>query len=205
MSSQWTTDWDLRFRQGDTPWEEEAPSDVMIDLFGRLVSKAARVLDVGCGLGTNAIWLGRNGYRVAATDVSVEAIRRAGERARLVGAPVEFAVADFLTGELPSIHYDCVFDRGCFHSFTTSSARLAFARRVAGVLVAGGLWLNISGSADNPDPPGEVARHGYPRLSLVDIATAVEPFFQVVEIRRCLYGATDAARFLAFACVLKKR
>ena len=56
---------------------------------------AQDVLDCSCGIGTQAIGLAREGYRVFGTDISERAVERArGEAARL-GQDVAFGVADF--------------------------------------------------------------------------------------------------------------
>jgi SAM-dependent methyltransferase len=65
-------DFEARFRARDTPWEDPQPW-----LFARLVPSGARILDVGCGLGTNALRLAALGHRVLGVDVSPTAIEQA--------------------------------------------------------------------------------------------------------------------------------
>jgi hypothetical protein len=89
-------------------------------------------------------------------------------------------VADVLadTSHLPAA--EVAFTRGVLHTFTTAEGRAAFAALVARCLPAG-VWLDLSGSADTPDPPGE-------------LASAVEPYFEVLSVRRAMYGLTPIAR-----------
>jgi 2-polyprenyl-3-methyl-5-hydroxy-6-metoxy-1,4-benzoquinol methylase len=54
----------------------------------------ARVLDCACGIGTQALGLAREGYRVHATDLSGAAVRRAETEARARGIQATFGVAD---------------------------------------------------------------------------------------------------------------
>lgn len=42
----------------------------------RHLQRGARILDAGCGIGANAIWLTQEGYVVDGVDISTEAIRR---------------------------------------------------------------------------------------------------------------------------------
>src|SRR6266508_5473887 len=83
--AQHTQDWNERFARGDVPWEDAAAPPVVVRLFGEHVPPGAAVLEVGCGLGTNALWLAGQGYRVAACDISDGAIRVARERATRAG------------------------------------------------------------------------------------------------------------------------
>lgn len=53
-----------------------------------------RLLDVSCGIGTQAIALAGRGYEVTASDLSEKAVARARTEARALGAPVAFSVAD---------------------------------------------------------------------------------------------------------------
>lgn len=55
---------------------------------------AETVLDVACGIGTQAIGMARLGYRVTASDLSPGAVRRAGEEAERLGVRIDFSVAD---------------------------------------------------------------------------------------------------------------
>jgi SAM-dependent methyltransferase len=56
--------------------------------------KSKRVLDVSCGIGTQAIGLAQHGYSVIGSDVSATAIGRAEHEARARGANVLISVCD---------------------------------------------------------------------------------------------------------------
>ena len=53
-----------------------------------------RLLDCSCGIGTQAIGLALLGYRVHAADISPNAVQRATDEARRLGADLTFGVAD---------------------------------------------------------------------------------------------------------------
>jgi SAM-dependent methyltransferase len=55
---------------------------------------AETVLDVACGIGTQAIGMARLGYRATASDLSPGAVRRADEEAERLGVEINFSVAD---------------------------------------------------------------------------------------------------------------
>ena len=52
------------------------------------------VLDVSCGIGTQAIGLAMKGYSVTASDISEKEIARAFQEARKRGASIEFSACD---------------------------------------------------------------------------------------------------------------
>src|SRR4051794_39047527 len=52
------------------------------------------ILDVACGIGTQALGLAALGHRVTASDVSAEAVQRARQEARRRALDIPFTVAD---------------------------------------------------------------------------------------------------------------
>lgn len=52
------------------------------------------ILDVSCGIGTQALGLAALGHRVTASDLSAAAVERARREASLRGLAIDFAVAD---------------------------------------------------------------------------------------------------------------
>ena len=204
--AQHTHDWQARYRAGDTPWEDDAVAPCVVDLVGAHVPVGARVLEVGCGSGTTALWLAQRGNAVVACDVAAEAIRIAEQRAAAAGLAVSCRVLDVLHEAVDGSPYDVVLSRGVLHTFTAHAGRVAFAQAIARSLAPNGLWLDVTGSADTVDPPGARARLGLPRLSLAELAMAVEPHFAVESVQRCTYGTTPGRTdFLAWASVLRRR
>jgi 2-polyprenyl-3-methyl-5-hydroxy-6-metoxy-1,4-benzoquinol methylase len=200
---QLTDDFELRFRTGDTPWEDPQPWQGLEQLFARFAPPGAQVLDVGCGFGTNALQLAALGYRVLGIDVSPTAIEQAELRRIAAGVDCELRCADFLAGELGV--FDVVFDRGCLHGFADADGRASFTAAVAAALSPGGLWIDISGSVDNGDSPDVVRELALPRLSLSDLAAASEALFEAVEITQAVYGATPETDFRAWQGVFRRR
>jgi 2-polyprenyl-3-methyl-5-hydroxy-6-metoxy-1,4-benzoquinol methylase len=76
-----------------------------------------RVLDVGCGMGDNAILLALAGAEVTAIDVSPRSVEIAERRARASGLPVppRFVCAPIETADLPSGRFDVVWGDGILH------------------------------------------------------------------------------------------
>lgn len=78
-----------------------------------------RVLEIGCGIGTDTINFARNGARVTAVDLSEKSIEVARRRAEVYGCGdrVDFYVANAeeLTRSVPVEPYDLVYSFGVMH------------------------------------------------------------------------------------------
>lgn len=156
---------------------------------------------MGCGTGTNALWLAEQGFDVLGVDVSPRAIDLA--TAKLgngLSTRCRFAVLDFLDGEAPAGPFDFVFDRGCFHVFDDPEKRCRFAMRVADCLTHHGLWLSLMGSTEGP-----ARDHGPPRRSARDIAAAIEPALEIIELRTVEFDADLPTAARAWLCVSRLR
>ncbi|MCA9621216.1 MAG: class I SAM-dependent methyltransferase [Myxococcales bacterium] len=177
-------DWNEDYAAGVMPWDTGEPEPFLVDFVeGGNLSPGARVVEVGCGTGTNALWLARRGFDVIACDCAPLALERARKKAD--GVPgLRFVEHDFLSDALPEGPFDFAFDRGVFHVFDEAGQRARFAERVGRLLRPGGHWASLAGSTEGP--PRD---HGPPRRSLRDLADAIEPWLEVVEVRRIEFEA----------------
>jgi SAM-dependent methyltransferase len=104
------------------PWDTKAPKDnVVAWQEGGWIH--GDVLDIGCGLGDNAIYLAKNGYNVAGLDISPTALITAERRAQDAGVQVKFAVTDSTKLEGYTDAFDTVVDSGMFHCLDDDGKR----------------------------------------------------------------------------------
>jgi methyl halide transferase len=192
--------WDDHYASGDMPWDSGEPSRELVKLLeaGRLPQ--GRALDIGCGTGTNVRYLASRGYDVTGVDVSRLAIERATAEPGPPGGSIELRQLDFLAEEPSGESFDLVFDRGCFHVFDDPSDQQRFAERVAARLAPEGLWVSLLGSTEGP--PRD---HGPPRRSARDVANAVEPVLEIVELRKFELDADLPSRVCAWVLIARRR
>ncbi len=189
--------WNENYAAGEIPWDTGKPAALLVEFVAAGRIPPSRTLEIGCGTGTNAIWLAEHGFEVEGIDLAPLAIERAEARLQGRKLPCRFRTLDFLNTSLPEDSYHFVFDRGCFHVFDDAPQREQFAARVSAALVTGGLWLSLLGSTEGP------AREvGPPRRSARDITAAVEPFLEIVELRAAEFSEYG---FSAWMLLARKR
>lgn len=99
---------------GDPPWDTgETPPEIKDHISGLEPGKA---LDIGCGTGTNVIYLGKQGWQVVGIDFIPRAIREARKKADGLNLDVEFHTMDVTQYFDLGQKFDFVYDIGCFHS-----------------------------------------------------------------------------------------
>ena len=183
-----------------TPWDADKPDFNLTNMVTTRPIPSGKALEIGCGTGSDAVWLAQKDFSVTATDVSEEAIRAAINRASMAGVQCRFLIMDFMVNEIPGASFDFTFDRGCFHCFDVPQTRQLFARNVANHLTPGGLWLSLIGSADGPQRD-----IGPPQRTATDIITAVESWFEIVSLTTSHFDVEREDPPRAWVCQMQKR
>jgi SAM-dependent methyltransferase len=118
-------------------WHASAPSpDLVAAVDEGWIRARSRVLDVGCGAGTEVGALAARGFLAFGIDLSPHALRLAAE-AHGAG---RWAVADALRLPFRDGAFDAAIDRGCFH-YLAPADRPTFATELRRVLAPGGGFL----------------------------------------------------------------
>ena len=118
----------------DLPWFSPRPYPWVVEAVeNRWWHPGASILDVGCGAGTNALYLARSGFKVTGIDLAEGAIAAARVRAQRAGLEVDFRVADALRIPFPKEHFSGAIDVGCFHTLPVTLRR-SYSKELARVI-----------------------------------------------------------------------
>ena len=99
------------------PWDTGiTPPEVVEAVEGPQALEPGRALDLGCGTGTNSLYLARHGWSVVGVDLAAAAVRRARRKAKQARLPVDFYTADVTRLDFLDPPFDLALDIGCFHT-----------------------------------------------------------------------------------------
>lgn len=99
-----------------------------------------RAIDLGCGVGVEAIYLAKNGFEVTGVDFSPTAIKRARKDARAAGVEVRFVEDDLTNLRQVNGVYDLLLDVGALNDMN-QEARDSYLQNVLPLTYPGSLYL----------------------------------------------------------------
>jgi SAM-dependent methyltransferase len=104
---------------GFKPWDSGvSPPELVSVVEGPRSLAPEKALDLGCGTGTNCIYMAQHGWEVTGVDFVPRAVAQARRKADAAGAVASFVVGDVTRlAELGlGTGYNLLLDLGCFHS-----------------------------------------------------------------------------------------
>jgi len=146
--------WDRAYRRTRMPgWDVGRAASELKKIVDDGTIRPGRALVLGCGTGTNAIYLASKGFTVTGVEVAPTALVLAERQARKAKVRVRWLVADVTAmGEMEP--FDFIFDRGCYHHVQLYNSA-GFVKTVDRLTRSGGHFLLLAGNANQP-------RHGGP-------------------------------------------
>jgi len=193
--------WDSAYRGGRMPgWDVGRVSSELSKIVEDGTLRPGRALELGCGTGTNAVYLASKGFTVTAVEVAPTALTLAEQQARKANVRVRWLVADVTAlGEMEP--FDFVFDRGCYHHVQLYDSA-GFVKTVDRLTRPGGHFLLLAGNANEP-------RHGGPprveEKKLVDDFAATWDFVCLREIRFESRDPNSKSGPWAWSALLRRR
>jgi SAM-dependent methyltransferase len=131
------------YRLGLTIWERTAPPSDLVELVeGSSPSAPGRALDLGCGTGTDSIYLAEHGWDVTGVDMVPKALEIARRRAAAAGVSPRFVAGDVtrLADLEVGGSYTLTLDFGCFHTLP-EDRRESYVESVSAAAAAGATLL----------------------------------------------------------------
>lgn len=175
------TDWETRYRQGDTPWEKGAAAPPLIELTNRWQTEppwgGGPVLVPGCGFGHDVREIARSGVPVVGVDLSAAAVEGA-DRFERSGAETYRQVDLFDRSWWPESGFAGWWEHTCFCAIDPAD-RPRYAE-AAGALVRPGGWL-CGVFFLMPNDPGEEGQGPPFESTREEIIGLLEPWFDPVE------------------------
>jgi methyl halide transferase len=141
--------WDRPYRGQQRPgWDTGLVAEDLKRAVEEGKIKPCRVVELGCGSGTNAVYLASRGFDVTAIDVAPTALGIAQAKADEAGVRVRWLLADVLN--LPELGtFDLIFDRGCYHNVRYVDAT-GFVQAMRRLTDPGSRALIVSLNRDGP-------------------------------------------------------
>lgn len=171
-------DWNERYATQNTPWDSGRPSQELIRVLDERAIAPCEALEIGCGTGTNAVYLAQRGFRMTAFDLVPLAIEQAKERAARAGVRVDFRVVDLFDPPEFGKTYPFVFDRGVYHSVRGEGLD-RFLRTLASLTAPGSLYLVLTGNANDTT----ASDRGPPRVSAQELCAELGGLFELIQLR----------------------
>jgi SAM-dependent methyltransferase len=144
----------LFYRVGLIVWErEDPPSELIMLIEGSSALPPGRALDLGCGTGTDTIYMAAHGWEVTGVDMVTKALVTARRRAAAAGVSARFVNGDVTRLQDLGLGGDhtLVLDFGCYHTLPEDQ-RSAYVNSVSSATPQGGTLL-LYGFARPPRAP----------------------------------------------------
>jgi SAM-dependent methyltransferase len=192
--------WDAKYNESSPPpWDTGWPSTEMKRRLSQMKLTPCSAVELGCGTGTNSIWLAQQGFDVTAIDLSPTAIEKARAKAEQAGVKVNFLQGDVTA--LPQMGpFSFFLDRGCYH--VVRRVNLAgYIQSVARITAPKNVGLVLTGNAKEPHSPGP------PVVSEEEFRSEWGPNFDIVSLEEFRFDQDPSMgiNFLGWSGWLKRK
>ena len=167
--------WEEKYSTGH---EERYPWDSIVSFVYRNYPRGksrneVKILEVGCGTGSNLWFAAREGFNVTGFDGSESAIKKARKRFQEEGLIGDFRVCDFASIPYENDIFDLVIDRGALTCAGFEVGKVAI-REIHRVIRTGGLFYfnpysDVHSSSESGDAGEDGLRHNISEGSMIGV------------------------------------
>jgi len=182
------------------PWVAGTASPELINLVWEgVISPGMKVLEAGCGIGTESVFLAVRGMDVTSIDLSESAISLSKQLAKFYGVEINFQQGDATNPDFPDESFDVICEQGVFHHLTDEE-REPYAKTITRLLRPNGLFVLRSYSDKIPGGPQPR------RIKSDELIDIFHPYLKLEELRRVLsFSSEKQHRPLGWYTLWEKR
>lgn len=192
--------WDAPYRGDRLPgWDVGRPCSHLVKAVENGTFPRGRAIVLGCGTGSNALYLAGKGFEVTGVDVAPTALALAADKAVQAGLKINWVLADVVA--LPKLaSFDLIFDRGCYHHICQYNSA-GYVETLRGLSQAGTHVLILAGS------PADGQSGGPPRIKEETIRTDFSGLFAFEWLRNIHFDtrASNAQGPSAWSLYLRRK
>ena len=155
------------------PWAHDEPTLFLRDIVAQR-GESGKALDIGCGAGTDSLYLASAGWDVTSLDFMPSALKMTSARAAEAGLELTAIEADVTKWE-PTDKFDLVLDHGLLHNMDPDKHSL-YRERIMQVVADDGEFVILHWLKRTPDEPQ--SEIGPTRTSREDIQKFFAPEFK---------------------------
>jgi len=146
----------LMYWRNNAPWDSGVSPPELLGFIEQ--HPPGRVIDLGCGTGTNVITMAQQGWDVSGVDFAPRAIRLAKRKAKRAKIQADLRVGDVTNLRGIQGPFDLALDMGCYHNLDAEKKN-AYVARLGELLAPGGYWLLYAHLVSEENPASTHALH----------------------------------------------
>ena len=193
--------WDSRYRGQRRPgWDTGRPSSELKKAVQEGTLRPCRAVVLGCGSGTNAVYLAGQGFDVTGIDIAPTALNQCIQKAKKAEVRVRWMLADVLAPP-PLEPFDLIYDRGCYHGVRRQNAA-GYVEAVRRLSRPGTRVLILAGNANDPGRGG-----GPPKVKEEEIRADFSSSFEFEWLRETRFDTfePEGTGALAWSVLLRRK
>jgi len=191
-------DWNDIYRMGTPPWDSGQAEPELVNLVDSGTIKPCPVLELGCGTGTDSVYLAKKRFEVTAVESSPIALERARARAEREDALLRLVLGDVFDFAKDSGPFDFIYDRGFYH-FIRRTDLDRFMDMLWRITQPGSMYLVLAGNS------GEQTEDGPPRVSEDELRNELGRLFDFEHLKPFRFNSPAREEgYLGWSCLMRR-